>query len=458
MAYATFDLKSKKVKNIKTKYRTICTPIPHPKSIPLIKKMNLVEPRSMGGQPPIVWHRAKDFTVYDEYGNKWIDFSSGVLVANCGHLRDEVKEDLLDQINQGLIHNYCFPNKPRAELVKELISIAPKGFEKAFLLTTGAESVENALKLARTYGIKIGGKKKIGIISFINAFHGRTLGAQMAGGIPALKEWIVNIDPSFIQVPFPDGVLHKDISFDGFLAELKKQKVTPDSVAAVIMEPYQGGTACFADKKYVQQLRTWCTKNKVLFISDEVQAGFCRTGKMFSIQHYDITPDIICCGKGISGGLPISAVLGKKKFMDLYGPGEMTSTHTGNPLVCRTALRSINLLKKEKLAERSARLGKILHSEFTRIWEKYPKVIGAVNGKGLLLGVLIRKYVSMKRNNLLALSIVEKCIQKGLMLYAPLGPGGATIKMNPPLIIAEEALREGIAVFEEALEEALEKK
>jgi len=154
MAYATFDLKSKKVKNIKTKYRTICTPIPHPKSIPLIKKMNLFEPRSMGGQPPIVWHRAKDFTVYDEYGNKWIDFSSGVLVSNCGHLRDEVKEDLLDQINQGLIHNYCFPNRPRVDLVKELIAIAPKGFEKAFLLTTGAESVENALKLARTYGIK----------------------------------------------------------------------------------------------------------------------------------------------------------------------------------------------------------------------------------------------------------------------------------------------------------------
>lgn len=455
MAYATFAQTPQKVKKVQTRYRVIKTSIPHPKSIALLRKLRANEPRSMGGQPPIVWHKARNFSVWDAYGNKWIDFSSGVLVANCGHLREEVKKELISQINQGLIHNYCFPNEPRAKLVTRLIAIAPKGFNKAFLLTTGAEAVENALKLARTYGRKTGGDKKIGIISFENAFHGRTLGAQMAGGIPALKEWIVNLDKDFHQVPFPDSNSAPAISFHDFLAALAKKKVRAGNIAGVIMEPYQGGTAGFADTRYVQELRKWCTRHNILLISDEVQAGFCRTGKMFAIEHYGITPDIICCGKGISGGLPIAAVLGKSQFMDLYGPGEMTSTHSGNPLVCRAALKSIDLLVKEKLAQRSARLGEIFHREINRIRNAYPAVISVVNGKGLLAGLLIRKYSNMKQNNRLAVTIVEKCIQKGLMLYAPLGPGGATIKMNPPLIIEEAALREGIAVFEEALKEAV---
>ncbi|GAI56087.1 unnamed protein product, partial [marine sediment metagenome] len=147
-----------------------------------------------------------------------------------------------------------------------------------------------------------------------------TLGAQMAGGFASLKEWIVNLDKDFYQVPFPDGYINEDTSFESFKSALKAKGVTPDMIAAVITEAYQGGIAGFADVEYMQELRQWCTKNKVLLIDDEVQAGFGRTGKMFAIEHYGIEPDIICCGKGISGGLPLSAVLGKSEFMDLYGP------------------------------------------------------------------------------------------------------------------------------------------
>ncbi|GAH96441.1 unnamed protein product, partial [marine sediment metagenome] len=150
MAYLTFDFFPRDVKKIKTKYREIRTAIPNPQSVPVLQQLQKYEPRSMGGQPPIVWHRAEGFSVWDEYGNRWIDFSSGVLVANCGHLREEVKQEITAQLEQGLIHSYCFPNVPRAKLAKKLVSVAPEGFDKCFLLTTGAEAVENALKVART--------------------------------------------------------------------------------------------------------------------------------------------------------------------------------------------------------------------------------------------------------------------------------------------------------------------
>ena len=455
MAYLTFDFFPRDVKKIKTKYREIRTAIPNPQSVPVLQQLQKYEPRSMGGQPPIVWHRAEGFSVWDEYGNRWIDFSSGVLVANCGHLREEVKQEIVAQLEQGLIHNYCFPNVPRAKLNKKLISLAPEGFDKCFLLTTGAEAVENALKLARTYGRKIGGDRKIGIVSFENSFHGRTLGAQMAGGFASLKEWIVNLDKDFHQVPFPDGYINEDTSFESFESALEAKGVTPDMIAAVITEAYQGGTAGFADVEYMQELRQWCTKNKVLLIDDEVQAGFGRTGRMFAIEHYGIEPDIICCGKGISGGLPLSAVLGKSEFMDLYGPGEMTSTHSGNPLICRAALKSIELIIKEDLVGRSAGLGEIFHRELNKIKDTYSDIIGAVKGKGLLAGILFRKAGTKQPDGEIAFKVVEKCFQKGLMVYAPLGPGGGTVKINPPLIIAEDAMLEGVLVFQEAVEETL---
>jgi 4-aminobutyrate aminotransferase / (S)-3-amino-2-methylpropionate transaminase / 5-aminovalerate transaminase len=186
----------------------------------------------------------------------------------------------------------------------------PPPLKRVFLLTTGSEATECAIKLARTQGLKIGGKEKNILVSFQNGFHGRTMGAQLAGGGPALKAWLGGEDPRFIQVPFPDGFRQKDTSFQVFLDSLAAQKVDPARVCGVIGETYQGGNACLIPADYARQLRTWCDRQGAVLILDEIQAGFGRTGKLFGFQHMGIVPDLVCCGKGISGGMPLSAVLG----------------------------------------------------------------------------------------------------------------------------------------------------
>ncbi|MBI3991380.1 MAG: aspartate aminotransferase family protein, partial [Candidatus Omnitrophica bacterium] len=344
-----FDLKPREVPKIRTKFRRIVTKIPVPESLPVLETLRKHEPISMTGQPPVVWHRANGFHVEDKWGNRWIDFSSGVLVTNAGHCCPDIQKAIIKQVESGLLHNYCFPSAQRAELAKKLVDIAPKELNKVFILTTGSEATENAIKLARTYGRKTAGNKKIGIVSFNGAFHGRTLGAQMIGGIPALKEWIVNLDPDIHQVPFPGDFRIEDKSFGLFEKTLAEKSVSPDRIAGVITETYQGGGASFAPKEYIRQLACWCKVNNVILIFDEVQAGFGRTGKLFGFEHYGVVPDMVCLGKGISSSLPISAVLGKAKIMDLYGPGEMTSTHTGNPLSCVAALANINFILKKNL-------------------------------------------------------------------------------------------------------------
>ncbi len=458
MAYKNFELTPKKTEKIETKYRKIVTEIPVEESLPLLKDLRKYEPISMSGQPLIIWDNASNFTVTDPYGNKWIDFSSGVLVANAGHLPPEMKSGLISQIESGMIHSYCFPNEPRAKLVKKLVEIAPKGMDKVFLLTPGAEATENAIKLAKTWGRHIGGDDKDIIVTFEGSFHGRTMGAQLAGGIKPLKEWIGKLDPTFVQVPFPDGYFFTDTDFSVFTDTLKKLGVDGKRVAGVMIEAYQGGIAGFYPDDYVKSLREWCDKNGALLIDDEVQAGFGRSGKLFSIEHYGVVPDIICVGKGMGGGLPISAVIGNSKFMDLYGPGEMTSTHSGNPLTCTASLVSIEILERKNLVENSRKLGEILDSELKKIMEKHPDRIGAINGKGLLKAIMFTERVTengkKKPDHTLAFSVVEKCIQKGVMLYAPLGPGGGTVKMNPPLMIEGDALLEGLSVFAEAIQES----
>jgi 4-aminobutyrate aminotransferase/(S)-3-amino-2-methylpropionate transaminase len=451
MAYMNYELAPKKTERISTKYRRITTDIPVPESLPLLKDLRKYEPISMSGQPLVVWDNAEGFTVKDPYGNRWIDFSSGVLVANCGHLPPDMRRALVDQINSGMIHSYCFPNEPRAKLVKKLAEIAPKGMDKVFLLTTGAEATENAIKLARTWGMKTAGPKKNVIVTFTGAFHGRTLGSQLAGGIPALKEWIGELDPTFIQVPFPDGYRFTDTSFEVFEKTLVDKGISKDRVCGVMVESYQGGIAGFYPVEYIKKLRKWCDSAGALLIDDEVQAGFGRSGRLFSIEHYGVVPDIICCGKGMSGGLPISAVIGSSKFMDIYGPGEMTSTHSGNPLTCRAALASIEMIEKKKLVKNAEAMGKILHRELGRIGAEHADVIGRVQGKGLLAAMLFVKNGTKEPDHPLAFAVVEKCIQKGVMLYAPLGPGGGTVKINPPLVITEEPLLEGIEVVAEAI-------
>ena len=449
-----YALTPRQVPQVKTKYRRIVTAIPVPQSLPILKKLRTYEPRSMSGQPPVVWDRAEGCQVWDRWGNMWLDWSSGVLVTNAGHGRKEIVAALVKQARKPLLHHYCFPSEPRAQLVEKLVKCAPKGLDKCFLLTTGAEATECAIKLARTQGLKVGGRKKIGIVSFEQGFHGRTMGAQMIGGSPGLKEWIVNVDPSMWQVPFPDGYWVEETGFDGFLGSLERQGVTADMVAGVICESYQGGNASFAPPAYMQALRKWCDQNNIVLIYDEVQSGFGRTGKFWAFEHYGVTPDLISCGKGITSSLPLSCVLGRTSLMDLYPPGSMTSTHTGSPLPTVAALASLDIIKKEKLTARAAKLGKFLHRELAKLQQKYPTRIGYVHGKGLVASLHMIEEGRKAPDVNLAFLVVERCIEKGLMLFSPVGI--SCVKIAPPLITTEDEIREGCEVMNEAIAEVLD--
>jgi 4-aminobutyrate aminotransferase/diaminobutyrate-pyruvate transaminase/4-aminobutyrate aminotransferase/(S)-3-amino-2-methylpropionate transaminase len=443
------------VPKVSTRFRSIVTPIPAPESIRILEELRAWEPQSMSGQPPIVWDRAEGFQIFDRWGNRWLDWSSGVLVANAGHSHPAIVKAIVEQANAGLLHNYCFPSEIRATLARELANVAPAGLKKVFLLTTGAETTECAIKLSRTNGYKVGGRNKIHIVTFSNAFHGRTLGAQMAGGIPALKQWIINHDPAMIQVPFPDGFRNPDTSFEGFLKALKDANLTAGHVAGVMLETYQGGTASFAPPQYIQQLRKWCDEHNVVLTMDEVQAGFGRCGTFWGFEHYGITPDLICCGKGITSGLPLSAVIGRAALMDLYPPGSMTSTHTGNPVCSASALANLRTIASENLVENAKKMGEVLHEELRGIADRFGKRVGWVDGKGLVAAVQIVHPGGSEPDGESTWAIVRKCVEKGLMLFSPVGLAGSSVKICPPLTITEDAVREGAAVLEEAMSEVL---
>jgi len=428
------------------------TDLPVPASLPILEKLHRFEPIAMRGQPPVVWNRAEGFQVWDAYGNQWIDWSSGVLISNAGHGRKEIVDAICAQAQSHLLTNYCFPSEIRSRLVERLAGLLPEPLKKVFLLTTGSETVEAVIKLCRTHGMRAGGQSKHVIVSFDKAFHGRTLGSQQAGGIPGLKEWIANLDPGFVQIPFPDGYRNEDVSFEGFLSALRAANVESQNVAGIILETYQGGSASFAPPAYMRALRDWCTGNNTLLVCDEVQAGFGRCGTMWGFEHYGIVPDLACFGKGISSSLPLAAVAGRPDVMDLHPSGSMTSTHTGNPVCCAAALASIDLVVNEHLAENAKAMGDLLHARLVALQQVTP-AIGHVAGRGLVAGISCVKPGTKEPDGDLAWNVVERCIEKGVLMFSPVGMGGATVKISPPLVITEPAILESIAVLEEVVRE-----
>jgi 4-aminobutyrate aminotransferase / (S)-3-amino-2-methylpropionate transaminase / 5-aminovalerate transaminase len=225
-------------------------------------------------------------------------------------------------------------------------------------------------------------------------------------------------------------------------------------VAGVILETYQGASASFAPTPYIEALDQWCDRHGALLVFDEVQAGFGRTGALWGFEHYGVVPDLVCFGKGISSSLPLSAVAGRPDLMDLHAPGSMTSTHTGNPVCAAAALASIELIVGENLPVHAAQMGTLLRSRLEAMQRRFPQ-FGWVDGKGLVAGVACVVPGSKEPDAALAWEAVRQAVERGVLMFSPVGYGGATIKINPPLIITEEALNESLDAFEEAFAAAV---
>ena len=449
MGTKEFPLTPEDVQPVETKYRRILTRLPAPESVKTLKRLRDLEPRSMGGQPPILWHRGQGAQVFDPYGNAWLDFSSGVLVTACGHGHPRIVEAIARTARQGLYHAYCFPTEIRASLVGKLTEMLPPPMKRVFLLTTGSEAVECCIKLARTRGTEVGGKKKSVLVSFDNAFHGRTMGSQWAGGSPGLKAWMGQPDPRFVQVAFPDGFRQEDVSFGVFVASLDEQGVDPRTVCGVMSETYQGCNATLMPAEYARRLRTWCDEHQAVLIFDEIQAAFGRTGKRFGFEHFGIVPDLAACGKGISGGMPLAAVLGTEELMNLYGPGEMTSTHSANPICAAAALANLEVIEEEGLIDRAGELGEVLAEGMNRIQAASGGRVTHVASAGLVGALQFTLPGTTEPNPEAAWEFTWEAVKRGIMLFAPVGVGGCAVKLNPPLVIEEDALAEGLTVLEE---------
>jgi 4-aminobutyrate aminotransferase-like enzyme len=257
-----------------------------------------------------------------------------------------------------------------------------------------------------------------------------------------------------VQVPFPDGYRCRDTSFEAFERNLAAQGVDAASVAGVIVETYQGADAAFAPAGFMQRLRRWCDEHDALLVLDEVQAGFGRTGTMWGFEHYGVVPDVACLGKGITSSLPLSAVAARRDVMDLHPPGSMTSTHTGNPVCCAAALANIEIILDQDLPGNAHRIGEQLHRLLGQLKENY-REIAVVMGRGLVAGVIMVDPATGEPDGLLAFDIVKRSVEKGLLLFSPVGPGGGTVKIAPPLVLTKEALEDAMMAFREAVAEAV---
>jgi len=424
---------------IQTKYRRIVGLIPNKPSLNVINKLSKYEARSMHGQLPVLWTNADNFSVYDGYGNQWIDFTSGIFVANTGHSNPYITKAIRKQIDQGLLYSYTFTTKIRAKFLKKLITITPPQFEKAFLMSSGTEATECAIKLMRMRGRSISPDKNI-IISFQGAMHGRTLGAEMLKGESESSSWIGYRDPNICHmlVPFP---WEKEQS--PCIVKEDADKFDENRVAGVILESYAGWAAYFYPLEYIHKLCKFAKEYNALVCFDEIQSGFGRTGKLFAYEHYGVEPDMLCLGKGLSGSLPLSAVIGSKEVMDLPEQGSMSSTFSANPMSCAAGLANLMYLEKYNLVREAKRKGEILAANLDRLCSKFTDKVKHVFGRGLVAAIL---FEDARTADL----VCEKAMKKGLLLVHT---GRESIKIGPPLTITDDALQEGLDVLEECIGE-----
>jgi 4-aminobutyrate aminotransferase len=433
----------------------IKTELPGPKAKEFIELSRQYEPHSMSEQVPAVWQRAEGAVVEDVDGNTFIDFSSGVLVTNIGHCHPKHVKAIQEQAAE-VMNSYDFVNPWRVRLVEKLVSIAAPNLDKAFILSTGAEATESAIKVARRY------TGKYEIIAFHGAFHGRTYMAMSVGGKQGVKKHFGPMVPGVLHAPFcycyrcafEQKYPECDYTCLRYLDRLLETEST-GSVAALITESYQGGAGSIIPPgDYMQRLKKWCEEKDILFILDEVQSSFGRTGKMFAYEHWGIQPNLLCLGKGIGSGVPISALLGESKILNSLEPGSMSSTNGGNPLCSRAALTAIEIIEEERLGDKADKLGRLMLDRLNEMKAKY-EVVGDVRGMGLAVGIeLVKDKKSKAPDAELTRRITQEAFKKGLILIAPIGFYGNVIRIAPPLVIPEELMIKGLDIVEEVIRNA----
>ena len=441
---------------VQTKNRAIQTEVSaHGINDSILDKCYNYEHKSMSSQIPIVWQKAKGFNVWDGAGNKWIDLTSGIFVANVGHAHPSIKEAIKTAVDNDLLFAYDYPTSIRADFAEYLIKkICRNKFARVLFQSTGSEANEAAMKMARMR-FKYRGCKNI-IVSLENSFHGKTMGSQLAGGKLKERKWINGYNTSNIYLPFPypwalekEGLNGKEF-FEKSIEDLMfYHQISPHDIAGFITEPYQGWCAIFLPRDYAIALKSFCHDNHNVLIIDEVQSGFGRTGKMFAYQHLGITPDIITCGKGISSSLPLSAVLLTEEVSH-DTDYSFTSTHGGNTLAVAAGLASTKVLIEEDLVKNSEKMGGILFRELYTWRQENPSQIKGIDGNGLLAGVFIESPDTTNKmdNRNYVDFVIEEGVRRGVL---SIRTSSGTLKIGPPLCITEDAIVESIQVLKESM-------
>lgn len=410
----------------------------------ILKRLSALEPASFRVQMPAVWSRAEGARVYDPTGRCWLDWTSGVLAANLGHGSADVTEAVTRTLQAPLHHAYVYPTELRVEVLDRLTRLT--GLEQGILLTTGAEAVEVALKAVR---LKRRHPTHTVVAGFEDGFHGRTMGAQAIGGIASQRRWISVQDTDFIHLPYPS----EPDSFSAIQFTLTDAGIRPDDLAAIFFEPYQGGTLKTPDKEAARQLSEFCRQHGILLVADEIQSGFGRTGKVFGYQHYDMHPDIVVCGKGVANGFPLSAVLLSRDLGNLFLPGEVSSTHSGNPVCLAAAKATLDKFDDPELVRSFAAKGQVLRKELNEIVESNAVSLVGPRGRGMVAGIEVTK--EGQPDPAAANAIVEAAFEGGLLVFAPVGPSKSIIKISPPLTSTDNELRSGCDIFKKAIERVI---
>jgi 4-aminobutyrate aminotransferase/(S)-3-amino-2-methylpropionate transaminase len=407
--------------------------------------------RGMSPGQPVFASKAKNAELWDVEGRRFIDFGGGIAVLNTGHRHPKVMKRVYDQLER-YTHTCLMvtPYEPAVQLAEKLNEIAPiSGPKKTMLVTTGAEAVENAVKIARA------ATGRTDIIVFTGAFHGRTLLAMaMTGKVVPYKTRFGPFPPGIWRVPFP--IEHKGMTVeDTFLALqwLFKTDVDPKTVAAIVIEPVQGeGGFYVAPPAFLKRLRALCDEHGILLIADEIQTGFGRTGKWFAIEHSGVEPDLVTTAKSMAGGFPLAGVIGKAAIMDAPEPGGLGGTYAGNPVSCAAALGVIEAFETEDLLSKSLKQGEAIIKRLKSIRRrKTGRPIGDIRGLGGMTAFeLVTRHGGNEPDAAAAKALAADCLERGLMILT-CGVFGETVRLLAPLTIQPKVLREGLDILEAAL-------